>query len=139
MATAQELRESAVIGLWTLPVAIAAAVGGVLFLVTFEHSRLMIVGYGGYLVIPAVVGLASFAVALRKRQRSQRHLAALVSRPMALYMFIAAIGVWLQRGSQEAGFGLVAPVALPLIAASVGSIIGVVWRAWPLRSTSHHW
>jgi hypothetical protein len=45
---------------------------------------------------------------------------------MALHLFIAAIGAWLQQGSPDAGFGLVAPVALPLIAASVGSIIGVV-------------
>jgi len=137
MGMPQELREAAVIGLWTLPVAVGAAVCGVLFLLTFEFSRLMIVAYGGYFGIPAAIGFGWFAFALRNRQRAQRHLDALVSRPMALYMFIAAIGVWLQQGSQDTGFEMVSPIAFPLIAASVGGIIGVVWRAWPLRPPSY--
>lgn len=125
------IREVLIVALWILPVAIVATVLGILFLWTFENSRHPLYGPVGYVAIPAVVGFGAFAVALWKRPRAKRWSEALLVRPVALYVLLAAIGAWLVTGADSEGFGLVAPLAVAPVVASLASICAVVACARP--------
>ena len=130
----QELREAAIVSAWTVPAAFVAFLLDFLLVLAFEGSRRVEIGYIGYLAIPMAIGLVTFGFGLRGRPRAERLRDALAVRPIALYLFIATIGLLLWWGYQYPGFEMIGPIAIAPIAASVAGIFAVVWNARPLRA-----
>ena len=130
----QELREAAIVSAWIVPAAFVANLVGFLFLLALEGRRSTQVGYIGYLAIPMAIGLVTFRFGLRERPRAERMRDALAVRPIALYLFIATIGLLLWWGYQHPGFEMIGPIGIAPIAASVAGIFSVVWNARPLRA-----
>ncbi len=128
----QELREAAFVALLVAPVAIVANGLGFVFLLALEGSRNPVVWAIGYLIIPIGVGACTFGLAFWSRPRTARFRTALLLRPSGIYLFFVAIAWWLWNGRSDPDLGMVAPVAIPAVAACLSGLCIVVWRARPL-------